>query len=129
MPAYSVATGHGHVFSETSLIVPEPSGQLIAPVQREYSWTGAVHDRGQWCVLRWDFLETEAAYAALLLQFGLDEETFSPVTVYLRNNRGVFDLYNAIAQLPESGPDVKWSNFFMRDVSMTLTHLEATPFI
>lgn len=127
MAPYRVTTGHGNILTDTEFINPEPSGSFPESVEVKYALSGATYHEGSSFILHWDMIETEAEYQAMLEQFGLDVADYADVTVYIRGKRSAFKLYNAVAHLPEPETDIKWSNVFMRNVNLILTHLEETP--
>lgn len=121
---YRVAPGWNVALVTLSIIVPQPRGDPLEPVERKYGLTGAVYDEGYVMQLYWDVIETENQYVTLITQFGLGGSTlFAPVTVYGRNDVFTFTRFNGVAQRPEGTRDVKRSGFFIRDVIMRITHL------
>lgn len=104
-------------------IVPTPSGGVVMPIERTYSVSGAVNELGLYAVYHWDFIEDEDEYQALLVLFGLHNATTNEVTVYARNHLFVSGRYNGIAHRPEMGQDVKWQNFFPRDLDIYVVNM------
>lgn len=123
--AYLAATGHNVALVSLAVLVPQPQGGAVMPVQRNQSASGAVHEIGLWVRLKWEYLPDGAAYLALLTQFGLHGALTSLVTVYCRNQFYAFARYNATAVRPEIGADVDWNNYRPRDISILLKNLVA----
>jgi hypothetical protein len=123
---YRVAVGHGVAFGSLAVITPQPSAGGVKATQRTYGLDGTVHEfGGQYAILKWSMLETETEYTTILTAFGLSSALYSSVTVYIRNQFFAYARYNAIAQRPMIGQEGDWSNYFLRDFEITLTHLEA----
>jgi hypothetical protein len=125
MPSYSLADTHNVALVSLSVISPQPRGEPVAPIQRNFAISSIPHDHGKFAVWHWSMLETEAAYLTLLTTLGLHNASYNDVTIYTRNERMVWTRYNARATLPLMGDDVKWQDFFVRGLSVTFTRLEA----
>lgn len=123
MSTYRVSEGHGVALGSLTVLAPQPRNGEIRAL-RSYGDTGA-QDRALHCAFVWDVLESEAAYLAVLAQFGLDDALYANVTIYTRNE--VFDWvrYNGIAVQPEIGVDAGWGSYFMRNVVIHVKDLEA----
>jgi hypothetical protein len=119
-----VGVGHDIVLGLLDTIMPVPSHQPVAPVQRFYSAGTSVHDQGKFVVFHWDVINDLAEYTNILDLFGLLVNPTSEVTVHVKNERLTYTLYNGTAYLPESGSDLKWSNFFARDINLYVCDLE-----
>jgi hypothetical protein len=124
MSAPRVLIGHDHVLVECLFITPTPSTDPVAPVNRDYGVSGKHHDQGRFAVWRWSHVDGEDEYLDILVQLGLDDADTCEVTIYTKNERMIWTLYNAIAHLPEMGSDVKYQNFFPRDIAVYFTDLE-----
>ncbi len=124
MTIYKVAIGHDVPAVDTDVIVPQPLGDPVAPVQRSFGASGVHHDQGGYVVFRWDFINSPTEYQALLAQFDLNSNETANVTITARNDRFYDRRYNGIAHRPEPNTDVKWNNFFIRDLSIHITDLE-----
>lgn len=126
LDTYRVGIGHNIALGSLAIIFPQPRGNPAAPTERKFGLTGKIHDEGQFMELYWDHLEYETEYTAMLLQFGLTTTTttFSrEVTIYGRDSLFTFRRFNGVAQRPEGMQDVRRSNFFIRDVTLRITHL------
>lgn len=124
MADYRVVVGHDMTLPGLNTIIPEPTGDPVAPVERHYGASGKIHDQGGFLRLHWDYIETPEEYMTLLEQFGLDDSDQENVTVYARNARLVWTVYNGIAHLPEINVDARWREFYLRDVDIYITDLE-----
>lgn len=121
---YRVAEGWNVPLIDLDRIEPQPRGNPATPVERAYSITGKVHDDGLFMELNWDYIEEEQEYIDLLVLFGLQTNPSNEVTIYGRTKIFGFARYNGIAQQPEGMSEAKRSNFFIRDVTIRITHLE-----
>lgn len=121
---YRVATGWNTPLVDLDRIEPQPRGNPAAPVERNYSITGDIHDDGLFMELNWDYIEEEQEYIDLLTLFGVHIQKSSEITIYARSPIFIFTRYNGIAQQPEGMSEVKRSNFFIRDLTIRITHLE-----
>jgi hypothetical protein len=120
--------GLGHDLAD-GFMVPffvQPFTDLVAPVFRGYGAGGAVREQGLFTCFHWTHLNDEDEYMNILVQLGLDSDDTSEVTIYARNARLVKTKYNAVAQLPEGNQDIKWSNFFPRDIGIYFVDMEET---
>lgn len=124
MADYKVAVGHDVALISLVKIDPEPTGDPVAPVQRQYSASGKIHEDAEFLRLHWDHIDSPTEYLALLTLFGLHDSHQEEVTIYCRDPRLVWTRYNGLAILPEVGVDAKWSNFFLRDVDMYIVDLQ-----
>lgn len=125
MALYSVATGHGVALLSLNVLVPQPQGGAVMPVQRNYSASGAVHETGLYGEFKWSYLPTTAAYLALLTQFGLHNALTSLVTIYCRDARFAFARYNGTAMLPEAMKDMNWADYRPREITIRVNRLVA----
>lgn len=126
MDLYRVLEGHDLVladFEDLDPVLQQPTADLVAPVERSYSASGANHNQGKWVCWHFDFFEDTTWYAAVLAQFGLDAADNTDVTIYTRDERGGWELFEGIAHLPEATVDIKQSNYFLRDVDLYITDL------
>lgn len=103
---------------------PQPHGIFAAPVVRDYTIAPGYHEQGLYTIWTFDVIETESVYNAMLTELDLDNQTVAPVTIRTRNERGNWTIYNAYISLPEPNQDMKWANFFLRDVNFIFTDLE-----
>lgn len=126
MPNYKVGIGHDLTLVDMVDIVPQPRTETTtAPVQRNDTISGVVHEQGLWIPLQWSMLDPASQYQALLEQFGLDTDLSCDVTVYVPNFEYVFTLYNGKAIRPEQGVDIRRTDQFIRDVTIRIIQLEA----
>lgn len=119
-----VDTGHNVPLISLDRITPEPSTSPVTPAARDYGAGGGVYDQGYFVVLRWDFVEDEAEYLALLSMFNLDLSKYEAVTVYVKNDLLQWQRFNGYAQRPQPQEDMDWKNFFPRDIEITIVDLE-----
>lgn len=123
MTTYRAAEGHGVALGSLTVISPQPKNGEVRAL-RSYGDTGA-QERALHCAFVWDVLESEAAYLAVLAQFGLDDALYANVTIYTRNEVFTWQRFNGIAIQPEIGQDAGWGNYFMRNVVIVIKDLEA----
>lgn len=119
-----VGIGHDIVLGLLEVIRPIPQHGSIQIAERNYGIAPAVHDQGNFVVLHWDVINQESDYINILDLFGLLVDKTSNVTVYVKNERFQWTLYNGTAFLPEIGQDAKWSNYFIRDLNLYVCDLE-----
>jgi hypothetical protein len=121
---YKVAEGHDIPDIDLELLDPQPRGIPATPVKRQYGADNTLHDQGLYTEFHFDHIDGETAYVALLQQFGLDDQDTNNVTITCRDRRFQAVKYNGVALLPEPLQDMKWQNFFVRDVVITIINLE-----
>lgn len=126
MPEYTVGLGWDVADVDMVRIEPQPQGDAVAPVVRNYGLGGGITEQGSFLCYHWSHVEDEVEYLALLAQFGLDDENTKEVTVPGWSERLVWTKYNALAHYPESGQDMKRNNFFPRDVAIYFVDLEVS---
>lgn len=122
---YRVATGHDVALVSLNVINPQPAGGGVMVVQRNIGADGTVHEIGKWARLEWNVLDSATEYLAVLTAFGLHNALTASVTVYIRNEFFAYARYNATATRPQMQSQVRWENFFPRDISIILKELEA----
>lgn len=91
---------------------------------RSYGISPSVHDKTKFVVFHWDVLDSEAEYVQILTDFGLLGDDTCDVTVYVKNERLQWTLYNGTAMLPEAGEDMKWERFFPRNLDLYVCDLQ-----
>jgi hypothetical protein len=124
MSTYRAAVGHGGLaLVDLDVMVQQPTADLVAPVQRDYGASGANHNQGKWVCWHFDFIEDITLYVTILTQLGLQANDYAAVTIYTRDERGTFNMYQGIAHFPEPTVDIKQNNFFLRDVDIYITDL------
>jgi hypothetical protein len=125
---YRVADGHGVAYGSLNVIDPQPTANGVEPTRRTFAASGAVYDEGEFIELEWSAVSTDVEYRAILAFFGLNGLPLTmtnDVTVNVRNPLFVFARYNGTAVHPEMGRDVKWRNYFPRDVVILVKNLVA----
>lgn len=125
MSDYRVEEGFDQALVDLDVIVPQPTSGGIRPTVRTYSTGGNVTELAPYAELTWSVIETPTEYTTLLAMFGLDDALQANVTVYIRNEFFAYARYNAVAQRPMIGNDANWEQYFLRNVTIVLTHLEA----
>ena len=123
---YRVADGHDVLVGSTNLIVPQPTANGIEPTRRTFAASDAVYDEGHFIELEWSVVADVTEYIAIVTAFGLFGQPppmTNEVTVYVRNDYFVSTLYNGTAVLPEMGRDIKWRNYFPRDLVILVKNL------
>lgn len=123
--AYLVAPGHGVALVSLNVLVPQPQGGAVMPVQRNQSASGLIHELGLYADLKWAYLPTTAAYLALLTQFGLHNALTALVTLYCRDARFAWQRYNGTAVLPEAMKDMSWADYRPREITIRVNRLVA----
>ena len=124
MTTYRVATGHNVALGSLNVLAPQPKSTGIQVARRTHVASGAVYDDAEYVILEYSALEDETAYQALLTSLGLASATTANVTVYVRNQRWTWARKNGVAVLPEQGRDVRWDNYFARNISILVRDLE-----
>lgn len=124
MSTYRVAAGHDVALVSLTVLDPQPRSTGIQVTRRSHGADGSVYDEGEYVELVWDFFEDAAAYQAMLATFNLDGDLAADVTVYVRDDQFNFVRKNGIAVRPELGRDGRWENYFLRDVTILVKHLE-----
>jgi hypothetical protein len=123
---YKVGIGHDVPDIDLELLDPQPWGTPATPVKRNYSADNGVHDQNLFIELHFDMLESETQYMAVLQQFGLGSDDSAEVTLACRDRRLQAETYNGVALLPEPLQEMKWQNFFVRDIIIRVINLEPT---
>lgn len=116
----------GHDIALVSLlpIYGSPRADPAAPTQREYSVTGKPADSGFYTCFHWDFVDSETDYSTIITSFGFAvDPDINDVTVYVRNHRFEWIRFNGSAIYPQMGQDVKYENFFIRNLSLYVVNL------
>jgi hypothetical protein len=122
MSQYRVATGHGLVYADTELIVPQPASVGVEVTERSFGADGTVHDRGAYIELQWALLQGTSMYVAVMTQFGLHTTKRAAVTAWLRDDLFIWRLYEGWAIRPQQ----RWAGYFPRDVRIIIRDLEVT---
>lgn len=119
MTDYRVADGWNVVLGSLTVLDPQPMSTGMQPSRRTYAASGNVAEEAHFIEFLWTMVETPTQYIAILTDFGLQglPPTYTnDVTVYLRNDLFSYQRYNGTAVRPEIGRDVKWADYFPRDV-------------
>lgn len=126
MSLYQVATGFNVALVDLNTLSPQPSSIGIQVTRRTFGSDGTPFEEGKYVELLWNVLNSPTEYQAILTAFGLSDTTLvSAVTVYVRNS--IFDWVrlNGYAIRPDPGKEVRWANFFPRDVTILVRELTA----
>jgi len=124
MTDYRVGIGHDVVYASCVVLSPQPMGDPVAPVTRNYGVSGKHQDQGKFLKLHWDHIDSPTTYLSLLTVLGLSSVDYANVSVYARSELFVLTMYNGIIHRPEPTQDMKWNNFFIRDLDIYITDLE-----
>lgn len=130
MSEFMILPGHGQALLDLIAIDPQPQGDPVAPVQRSYGVSGQVVQQGSFCVWRYAVLESEEQGQSVLAQIGLfDPDTDEilltcPVTIYTLTEYFGFRRFNATANYPEAGVDLRYE-LWPSAIAMYFTRLEA----
>lgn len=110
--------------SMAAIVVQQPQVDIVGPVVRSYGGGGAIWEQGLFTCYHFSMVESETEWLTILTQFALNSEDTSEVTILAKNNRLSLVRWNAVAQVPEGNQDIKWSNFFPRDMAIYFVDLE-----
>lgn len=125
MAVYSVKIGHGWTAGALTAMTPQPHSTGLQRTRRSIAADSSVYEEAPYILLEWNVLASSNAYGTLLNQFGLVSGLTCLVTVLVPNNFFAYSLYNGTAVQPEMGTDAKWSNFFLRDITILVRDLVA----
>lgn len=126
MTDYRVKDGHDVILGSLNVIAPQPMSEGIQPSRRTYAVSGAIAEEAHFVELLWTMVESPTQYIAILTYFGvngLPPGFTNDVTVYIRNDLFTYTRYNGTAVRPEIGRDVKWQDYFPRDVVILVKNL------
>jgi len=126
MSDYRVADGHDVILGSLTVIDPQPRSEGVKATRRSYGAGGAVYDEGRYVELEWSAVATKTQYTTILAYFGLNGLPLTytnDVTVYVRDELFGYIRMNGTAVLPEVGRDVRWRNYFPRDVVILVKNL------
>lgn len=124
MPLHKVGIGHDVAEVSLSTLTPQPKGDPLAPTVRNYAPGGAFHEQGQYTCHHYDFLEDADQFEDVLNEYGLISDDRQDITFMAYSERMVWTRYNGTAIRPEMGQDVKFTNFFIRDVAIYIVDVE-----
>ena len=122
---YKVADGHDVALVSLSNVDPQPRSTGIQTTRRTFAADGTVQDDGRYVILEWTAIENASEYQSLLSSFGIQTATTNDVTVYIRDETFAWLRMNGTAVRPQPGQDVKWKDYFPRDVMIMVRDLEA----
>jgi hypothetical protein len=105
-------------------VFQQPQADLVAPVVRDYGAGGEITEQGLFCCYHFSHVDDAETWQAILAQVNLMDNDSYPITFLAKNNRLVLKRYNGVAQIPEANQDVKWSNFFPRDMAIYMVDVE-----
>lgn len=125
MSTYRVADTHDVALDSLTVVDPQPRSTGIQTTRRTFAADGTVQDDGRYVVLEFTALASDTEYQTLLSTFGIQTATSNKVTVYVRDETFDWARMNGTAIRPEPGQDVKWKDYFPRDVSILIRDLEA----
>lgn len=123
---YKLADGHDIALESLSDLDPQPRSAGIQATRRTFAADGTVHDDGRYVVLEWTVIENATEYQSLLSTFGIETVTTNDVTVYVRDEAFAWARMNGTAVRPSPGQDVRWKEYFPRDVQILIRDLEAS---
>src|SRR5690348_281709 len=118
MTNYAVGIGHDVDLGDLNDLDPQPASTGIQVTRRNRAASGTISEDGLYLILEWTLLEDEDEYQSVLEDFDLMDNDFADVTVYARDSRWNWGSYNGTAEYPEQGRDVKWDNFFPRNLRL-----------
>lgn len=125
MSTYKVADGHSVPAESLVTVDPQPRSEGIRCARRSYGAAGSVYDEGRYIELVFSMLPDAATYRSVLQQFGVQATLTNAVTVLVRDETFSWVRMNGTAVRPEPGRDVRWREFFPRDVVILVRDLEA----
>ncbi len=125
LSAYMVADGHDVAEESLNLVDPQPRSEGIKPTRRTFGADGTVYDEGRYVELEFSMLPDVTTYQAVLTAFGINSALTNDVTVAIRDETFSFVRMNGTAVRPEPGRDVRWREYFPRDVVILIRDLEA----
>lgn len=121
---YKVADGHNVALGSLVTIDPQPASPGIQPTRRINAASGDVYDDAEYVIFVFSALQDEAQVLSVLTQFGLHNAEENDVTIYCRDKRFQSVRMNGTAILPENGRDLRWTNYFPRDMEILVRDLE-----
>jgi len=124
MSTYRVADGHDVALESLTALDPQPHTEGIKPTRRTYSADGSVYDEGRYVEFLYSMLPDATTYQSVLSAFGVQSARTNDVTVYVRDETFAWVRMNGTAVRPEPGQDVRWSQYFPRDVTVRVRDLE-----
>lgn len=123
MTTYKVADGSDVALGSLSDVSPQPKSTGIQPTRRTYSADGSVYDEAKYVELQFSAIDSVTTYQSVLSQFGIQSALTNAVTVYVRDETFAWVRMNGTAVRPEPGRDVRWDNYFPRNVTILVKDL------
>jgi len=123
MTTYRVADGHDVALVSLNVLSPQPRSEGIKPTRRTFGGDGTPYDEGKYVELLYSMVSTATVYQSILSSFGVQSALSNQVTVYVRDETFAWTRQNGLAIRPEPGQDVRWSNYFPRDVVILVRDL------
>lgn len=122
--AYMFGVGYDLALVDLVALDPQPrTDATVQAVQRSYSANGSIHEQGGWIEMLFDALDGPEEYQTLLTQITLLDVLQVLGTWYLPDHAYRWGCYNGIVQRPAQGQDITRSGYFIRDVTLRVTHL------
>jgi len=122
---YRVADGHDIALDSLNVLDPQPRSEGIKPTRRTFGGDGTPYDEGTYVELLYSMVSTATEYQSILSDFGVQSALSNEVTVYVRDETFAWVRKNGLAIRPEPGADVRWNNFFPRNVVILVRDLSA----
>lgn len=120
---YRVADGHDVALVSLNVLDPQPRSEGIKPTRRTFGGDGTPYDEGKYVELLYSVVSSVTEYQAILDAFGVKSAGSNEVTVYVRDETFAWTRKNGLAIRPQPGQDVRWTNFFPRDVVILVRDL------
>jgi len=121
---YRVADGHDVALVDLNVLDPQPRSEGIKPTRRTFGGDGTPYDEGKYVELLYSVVSSVTEYQAILDAFGVKSAGSNEVTVYVRDETFAWTRKNGLAIRPQPGQDVRWTNFFPRDLVILVRDLE-----
>jgi len=125
MSSYRVSDGHDVALELLTVLDPQPHSEGIKPTRRSFGGDGVPVDEGEYVELLYSMVPSATEYQTILNTFGVQSAISNQVTVYVRSETFAWVRMNGLAIRPQPGQDVRWSNYFPRDVVVLVRDLEA----
>lgn len=123
MSTYKVADGSDVALESLNDLSRQPTSDGIKSTRRTYSANSSVYDEAKYVELRFSAIDSVTVYQTLLGEFGVQSALTNAVTVYVRDETFAWVRMNGTAVRPEPGRDVRWDNYFPRNVTILVKDL------
>lgn len=123
MTTYRVADGHDVVLESLNVLSPQPRSEGIKPTRRTFGGDGTPYDEGKYVELLYSMVSSASDYQSILSSFGIQNAGSNEVTVYVRDETFAWTRQNGLAIRPQPGEDVRWNQYFPRDVVILVRDL------